>query len=146
MLTADLTDLPASLRKKIHEVCTNEFLVQAQLAKIRQQKIAKFHADNEGRAIDGIGGQEMAIDPFWVGYFQRQHHTNYFEDHDFRDWLKRRFDWLRVKTGGTKIMVGAGGTSAGATRKRFSQRFNGPSGRAPGESKTNQPTPNVTTI
>lgn len=124
-LIANLTELPIEIRKKVAEICTNEFTVQAQMAKIRQQKIAKFHADHQGRAIEGMGGQEMAIDPWLVSYFQQQHHTSFWSDMDFREWLKKRFDFVRVKTGGTKIQVGFSGVAAAATKKRYSKTFSG---------------------
>lgn len=123
-LIADLSQLPNGLRKKIHEVCTNEFTVQAQLAKIRQQKIAKFFHDHTPRSIEGMGGQEMALDPFIVQYLSLHHGADFWQDRDFREWVRKRHDFSRVTSTGTKIMAGYGSKSDAATRKKFSRRFN----------------------
>jgi hypothetical protein len=122
-LPVDLSELPPGVIKKIHEVCTNEFTVQAQLAKIRQQRIAQFHHNHQGRGIEGLGGQEIAVDPWLLGYLQMHHQTSFWDDKEFREWMKKRLDFCRVKTGGTKIQSGYGGLSAGATKKKFSKKF-----------------------
>lgn len=111
-LAVDLTELDNATRVRMHELLTSEHAAQIVLAKQRQQQIAKFYHDNRPRAIEGMGGLEMAMDPFWIGYFNMKYGRQAM-DKDFKQWLKKKEDWFTVKHTGTKLQVGYGTGLAG---------------------------------
>lgn len=119
----DLTELPAAVRKRMHEILTDENAREMVQARIRQEKIARFYHDNRPRAMDGIGEKVMAVDTYWVSYFRMQYGADIWEDPDFEKWLRREDEATRVRSGGTKVMSGWGGLSGGATRKRFRKTY-----------------------
>jgi hypothetical protein len=128
-IPVDLSELPMNVRQSMHKVLTDECAAQMVQAKIRQRRIAKFYADNRPRAIEGIGGMSMAVDPFWVGYFNMQHGRQVFQDPDFMKFIAREDDSFRVRSGGTKIQVGFSSAecpaSAGRSAK-FRKRYEWP--------------------
>lgn len=101
-----MTEVPHAVRRKMHAVVTDEAGFQIAQARIRQARIAKFYQDNQPRAIEGIGGLKMAVDPFWVGYFNMMHRRNVFTDPDFSKWLAKEDEIFRVKSGGTRTQSG----------------------------------------
>lgn len=106
MFAVDLTELPLNLRRRMHQVLTDRNAFELVQAKIRQQKIAQFYHQNRPRSLEAIGGLETAIDPYWVQYFRMKYGEDIWEDPNFRDWLKKRFEEIRVKHSGTKLQIG----------------------------------------
>jgi hypothetical protein len=107
-LAVDLSELPTDVLTKMHKALTDEFAAQLVQAKIRQQRIAKFYADHKPNAIEGVGGLNMAVDPFWIGYFNMLHGRQVWMDPDFPTWVNKQEDWFKVKSGGTRLQVGYG--------------------------------------
>lgn len=105
-IAVDLTELPLAVRARMHEVLTSEHAAQIVQAKMRQQRIAQFYHQNQPRSIEGVGGQDMAVDPFWIGYFNMMHGRQIWEDPDFKKWLLKEEEMFRVQSGGTKLQVG----------------------------------------
>jgi hypothetical protein len=123
LLAVDLTRLPKGIRDNIHRVCTDDNAMAAMHAKVRQQQIAKFYHDNTPRSMDGIGGQVMAMDPYWLNYFRWQLGTEAVQqDSDIKKWILKRHPEFRVRSGGTRIQVGFGDCGAGASR-RYTKRY-----------------------
>lgn len=112
-IPVDLTDLPMDVRQSLKAVLTNEHAAEIVQARIRQQQIAKFYHQNKPRAIEGLGAHEMAVDPFWIGYWNMKMGRQVWADPDFRKWLCREDEAFKVRSGGTgKIQVGYMPTSA----------------------------------
>lgn len=116
-LAVDMTELPASVRAHMHKVLTEEHSVEIMQAKLRQRRMAQFYHNHEARSIDGIGGQTMAIDPYWVGYFNMKYGRDSMGDPEFKQWLLKEEEMFRVKSKGTKIQVGYAPARATFTKK-----------------------------
>ena len=104
-LGIDLTVFPPEVMKAMHDIFTREAEVEQVQARIRQEKIAKFYHDNRPAAKDGFGGMELAIDPYWVSYFQWKYGQAEAWGSDFREWLKKREPMFRVRHTGTRPQV-----------------------------------------
>jgi hypothetical protein len=83
-----------------------------------------------------MGGQELAIDPFFVRYLAMQG-IDFYGDPEVGKWLQKRHEEFRVKSGGTRLQVGYTGVSGAATRKRSSKTFPA-AAPAAGESKRSE--------
>jgi hypothetical protein len=105
-LEVDLTELDNPTRQSIHRLVADEGSFQIMQARLRQEGIAKFYRDNQPRSIEGVGEQTMAIDPFWIGYFNAMHRRQVWADPDFRKWLTKEDDVFRVKSRSGKLQVG----------------------------------------
>jgi len=124
LLTLDTTELPAATRQALHEFCTREEAFKAAQAKMRQQRIAKWHRDHELRSIEGIGAQVMAIDPYWLNYWRwKLGHETVHQDPDFQKWLLKTNECFRVKSKGTKLQF-ASAAVPGSARRTFRKTYN----------------------
>jgi hypothetical protein len=117
-LAVDLSELPNEVKAALHRVCTDDAAAQIVQARIRQRKIAKFYADNRPKAIDGFGPQTMAVDPFFIGYFNMQHKRKVCADPEFMKFIAKQDDSFRVRSGGTKVQSGYTGGG-----RRFSKAY-----------------------
>ena len=109
MLPVDLSALPAGVRKRMHEILSDQNAMEIVKAKIRQRQIAQFHHQNRPRAMDGIGPKVMAVDPYFVSYWRMKQGADCWDDPDFVKWLAREEEAVRVRAGGTKTQVGYSG-------------------------------------
>ena len=109
----DLSQLPRSSRQRIHEVQQNARAVSMAQARLRQAEIAKHYRNHRPRAIEGIGGETLALDPFWWAYYLQEHNIAPGEDRELAQWLlKRRAEWCKVRHSGTRLQVGHASTPA----------------------------------
>ncbi len=88
-LAVDLTALHPGIRQKMHELLTNENAYALVQAKIRQAQIAKRNREQAPRSMEGVGGQVVALDPYFSSYFKMKYGTDPIHDPEFRRWLKR---------------------------------------------------------
>jgi hypothetical protein len=135
LLQTDLTELPAAVRQAMHRILTEENAVAALAARARQAQIHRFYEQNRPRAMEGLGGMETAIDPYWLNYWRWKLGTAVVgQDPEFRAWLKKKHEVFRVRHKGTKIQFGfSGGT------KRCIKRY--PLAAAPGTGAVRDFTP-----
>jgi hypothetical protein len=123
LMTVNLTALPGAVRDKLKEVLTSENAAAMVQAKIRQQQAAKFVRDCQPRSMDGIGGMEMTIDPYWIAYFKCKYGTDPTVDRDFRRWLKAQGeDQFFVRHRGTRLQV-AGAALPGSATRSFKKTY-----------------------
>jgi len=118
MMAVDLTEVPARVRQKMHQVLTDRNAFELMQAKIRQEKIAQFYHQNRPRALEGIGGLTTAIDPYWVNYFRMKYGDDIWNDPAFKPWLVKQFEAIRVRHTGTRLQVGYGTRGFGAVKFR----------------------------
>jgi 1,6-anhydro-N-acetylmuramate kinase len=123
-IAVDLSELPVAVRAQLHKVCTDATAAQLVQARIRQERLAKFHADNRAASIEGIGAQTVAMDPYFVGYYNMLHGRKVMHDPDFVKFLLKKEEIFRVRSRGTKIQCGYTGDG-----KRSSKRYE----RTPGK-------------
>jgi hypothetical protein len=107
LIPVDLSVFPEAVRKRMHEIWTAENQDEMLKAQIRQQQIAKFYQDHPPHWRDGVGEMEMAVDPYWRGYFAMLHDTGeVWQEKDFRKWLLKNMPEVGVKAVSGKIQVG----------------------------------------
>lgn len=106
MLELDLSEVPQEVRKRLDERMRGEFRREAFEALENQKRIGAFYGANRPRSIDGIGEQTMALDPFIDWYWRLKRGPDVWEDPDFVRWFKREHEEVRVRSMGTKAMVG----------------------------------------
>lgn len=103
----DFSRLDAPTRRAVDKLLRNERLAAMHLARARQRCIARDYRDNPPKAIDGVGEQSIAIDPFWWKYYREENKLAPGEDVDLVKWLKkRRAEWCVVKNRPVKMQVG----------------------------------------
>jgi hypothetical protein len=118
-IAVDLTELPMEVRQKLRDVVTNECSMQIMQAKLRQAKVQKFYHDNRPRSIDGVGGLNMAVDPFWISYFNMMHGRQIWMDKDFAKWLGKQDDLFKpIRHTGTRLQFGYSPTNP-TYRKKY---------------------------
>lgn len=122
LLATDLTELPAAVRQRMHQLLTEENAMQALQAKIRQQRIAQFYHNHTPRSMDGMGGQVMAMDPYWVNYFRWVLGQKWTQDLEARKWVLKKNPCFRVRHGGTKLLF-ASAAVPGAARRTFKKVY-----------------------
>ncbi len=97
----DLSELPLRTRQKLDVFFRDETAAQIALAKVEQAKIAKHYRDNPPRALEGLGGQKMAITPAAWSIFRKLCGGGEGQNPDVRDsreWLLRKYpEWFRVR-------------------------------------------------
>lgn len=119
----DLSQLPKSTRTRLHELHQSARAVKMAEARIRQAKIAAYYRNHRPRAIEGIGGEEIALDPYWWQYYLNEHRIAPGEDKELATWLKRRrAEWCKVRHAGTRLQVGHGSTPTLSTPPAEEQR------------------------
>jgi len=74
------------------------------------------------KAVEGVGRLRMRIDPTSFHYWGQKLGYNCWNDQQFLREYERDTPECRVKCGGTRIQVGAGGLSSGA-KKKFSKKY-----------------------
>lgn len=102
----DLTQLPLSMRLRISEYFKNEQMAAIVMARIEQQRLAKFNHDHRPRAIEGLGGQTTAMTPFMWSALRRLHPIAPDESRDLHKWAAKKYPEFRVRHTGTKMQVG----------------------------------------
>ena len=123
LFPVNLTRLPPAVRQRMHEIFTEKNAAAMVRAQIRQAQAAKFVRDHQPRSMDGLGGMEMTIDPYWISYFKHMYGTDPTHDTDFRAWLKRQGeDQFFVKATGTKIQVGSA-SIPGSVARSFKKTY-----------------------
>lgn len=108
-LPVDLTELPAAVREQMHKILTRENEREMVQAIARQEAIARFYEENRPVAQEGLGAMTMALDPYWVNYFRMKLKYDPAEEGEVRKWLRKKYDWFRVKHTTSKIQVGYSG-------------------------------------
>lgn len=101
MLTVDLSHLPGAVREQLHAHYARENETALQQAVARQEHIAAHYARNPPRSLEGIGGQTMAVDPYFQKYFRLQYGDDAWEDPAKRAFILKQNPELRVKHGRT---------------------------------------------
>lgn len=100
-LAVDLSELPLSTRRKLDGFFRDETAAQIALAKIEQAKVAKHYRDNPPRALEGLGGQKMAIAASAWGILRKLCGGGDGRQPDVRDgqeWLLKKYpEWFRVR-------------------------------------------------
>jgi len=105
-MIVDLSEVPHEIRTKMDEILTGKYSKDLQAAVDRQKRIAQEFHNNKPRSIDGIGGQDMALDPFIDAHCKLARGGNVWEDSDYKKWFLKKNPESRVKSGGTKMQVG----------------------------------------
>ena len=106
-LSIDLTELPLALRRSIDEKCRDAKRKALAAAKIRQATAMKFLRDHPPRAVEGLGGQTLFMDPVLWSLLRHGTRAAPGEDQETQDWLARRDpDFYRVRHTATKLQVG----------------------------------------
>lgn len=103
-LTFDISALPADVRR---ELILGEHVRQVadlEEATRRQAQIAL--EAGEHRSMDGLGRVRMMIDPTVYHYWAKRLGYQCWKDREFLHEFERDNATVRVKCGGTKIMVG----------------------------------------
>jgi hypothetical protein len=121
-LTADLSQIPPTVRAQIIKNLREEDQAKMAMARIRQIQAAKLYNDaaTAGTTKAHIGPCSMVMDPYWVSYFRRVHGETIFQDEDFIKHLKRKGDPFFVREAASKIQVGHGDCAGGSKfRKRY---------------------------
>jgi hypothetical protein len=116
ILTVDLTQYPDAVRERMAEIWSRENEMAMMKARIRQEQIAKFYRDNPPRWKDGVGPQEMAIDPYWYSYFEMIHANGEAWEKDHMEWLKKNDPAFAVKAVSGKVQVGYSGLAGNGRR------------------------------
>lgn len=106
LITLDLSRLPLSARKTFDEVMRNETCANIVRAKKNQREIAAYFRAHPPRAIEGIGGQTMAFDPFVWSALRRVCNAAPGEDAEVQKWAAKRHPELRVRHLPSKLQVG----------------------------------------
>jgi hypothetical protein len=127
ILTVDLTALPLNARRTFDAVMKSETAAEIVRAKARQRRIAQWFHNNRPRAIEGLGGQIMAIDPFIWSALRRVCKAVPGEDQEVQNWAARKYPELRVRHQPTRVQVGYGSTSE--RNLKFSKTYVTSSGR-----------------
>lgn len=120
-LTADLSQLPLSVRQSVVDRLRDENAAQLAMAKVRQAKAAQLYRDavGPGTTKNGIGPVSMIVDPYFVSLFRRQYGEQIFSDPDFVEYLKKRGEWFHVPEAGTRIQSGYTGAANVRHRKVY---------------------------
>src|SRR5213595_1452960 len=98
----DLTAFPEAVRKRMAEIWKREDQMAYQMAKVRQEKIARFYQDNAPRWRDGFGPMFGAIDPYWMSYFEMNHGEE-AGTKEFLDFLAKKEPMFGVKAVSPKL-------------------------------------------
>lgn len=106
ILKIDLSALPLAARKTCDEVFRSQTMAEIVLAKQRQREIAEHFHKNPPRAVDGLGGMNMAFDPFLWSAIRRVCHVAPGEDAEAQAWMAKRYPIFRVRHQATKVQVG----------------------------------------
>lgn len=107
VLTVDLTQLSLRDREQIDQVCRSETAAAIVRAKARQRLAMAEMRANPPQAIEGLGGQTMAIDPVVWAALRRLYRPQPGEDGEFWDWCKRKWpEYFHVRHRPTRTMVG----------------------------------------
>lgn len=106
ILKIDLSALPPSARKSCDEVFRSQTMAEIVLAKKRQAEIADHYRQNPPRAIEGLGGMNMAFDPFLWSAIRRVCNVAPGEDAEAQAWMAKRYPIFRVRHQATKVQVG----------------------------------------
>ena len=91
VLSVDLSELSLSERQRIDQVCRSETAAAIVRAKARQRRIASEARANPPRAIEGLGGQTMVMDPVVMAALRRLYKPQAGDDHEFWHWVKRKW-------------------------------------------------------
>lgn len=120
--TADISQLPLDVRRRIVAKIGDENAAQLELAKVRQAKIAQLYrsAVGPGTTKDGFGPVSMAIDPYLASLFRRMYGDDILSDPEFIAYLKRNGEWFHVPETGTRIQSGYTGPSKVRHRRVYS--------------------------
>jgi hypothetical protein len=105
-ISVDMSELPLEILFKMHKVLTEENAFSLVQAKIRQQNMAKFYHDHPARNVEGMGEKTMAVDPYWIAYWNMKMGRQIWQDPDFKKWLLKNDEMFRVKSTSSKIQVG----------------------------------------
>lgn len=106
IFTVDLTQYPDAVRKRMAEIWSRDNEMELMKARVRQELIAKFYHDNPPRWKDGVGPQEMAVDPYFYSYFEMIHQNGEAFEKDHIEWLKKNDPMFAVKAVSGKIQSG----------------------------------------
>lgn len=104
MITVDISDLPAEVRRELAEGRYYRQVQDLETAEDRQRRIAR--EAGEHRSVDGLGRLRMAIDATAYHYWGQRLGYECWNDAQFLHEFERDNPHARVKCGGTKIMVG----------------------------------------
>lgn len=107
-LELNLVDVPMGVRRSLAAMCSEENAREVVKALDRQQRIARWFHQNRPRAVEGLGGQEMAMDPYFRQYFKMRHGSDPIDDAHLQRFVRRRNPELNVRSTGTRIQVGPG--------------------------------------
>lgn len=106
VLEVDLSRLPLSARRAFDEVIKSDTMAEIVRAKARQLEIARWYRDHPPRAIEGLGGQTMALDPFIWCALRRVCRPAPGEDGEVQAWAAKKYPQLRVRHLPTRLQVG----------------------------------------
>lgn len=106
LMTVDLTALSPSQRKTCDEVFRSETAAAFVLAKKRQTEIAAHFERNPPRAVDGLGGMNMAFDPFMWCLARHLYQPAPGEDAEVQAWAAKKYPIFRVRHLPTRTQVG----------------------------------------
>lgn len=70
-----------------------------------QRRVAREFGDNR-RSVEGLGQPVMELDVKVDQEIRKRYGNKAMKDPDFRKWLQRNHDSVRVKSGGTKTQFG----------------------------------------
>jgi hypothetical protein len=96
IIPVNLTQFPKAVRERMRAIWSDENQVAMMQARIRQEKIARFYQDNAPRWKDGFGEMVMAMDPYWMSYFQLERGMEAGEK-EFQEWVMKEEPMFRVK-------------------------------------------------
>jgi len=126
MLAIDLSHLPLSDRRKVHEIFTRGEDLALLRAVERQKHIKRHYERHRPRSRDGLGGQTTAIDPYFIRYFKLLYGDDAWDDPHKRAFILKRNEELRVRHTGTRdrlLVTGARSTEPGARAVKFHKAY-----------------------
>ena len=100
----DLEGLDPATRRELLELLRMQACERAQAAESERARIGRLN-QNTARSVDGLGEVTMRLHPFDRFYHQVMDGVDP-QDPEGQEWLRRKHDYARVESRGTKIMVG----------------------------------------
>lgn len=108
LLTHDLSALPPDVRERVVKNLQHEDQARWALARIEQAKMAKLYNENVGPGTtkDGLGPLNMVLTQYFRNQLMHQHGQRCMADPDFRKWLRKNYEAVRVRETGTRVQSG----------------------------------------